>query len=92
MNYVEEKDETTNSVRITFLYQPTSGIAPSSFGVNVARIAGIVRFIVLCLKNKQFLFILPIMPTEKRLKPAGKSVFFVFVTTIFSYLQWKRMG
>ena len=50
MNYVEEKDEATNSVRVTFLYQPTSGIAPSSFGVNVARIAGIVRFIGLCLK------------------------------------------
>ena len=45
MNYVEEKDEATNSVRVTFLYQPTSGIAPSSFGVNVARIACIVRFI-----------------------------------------------
>lgn len=41
---------------------------------------------------ERLLFILPIMPIEKRQKHAGKSVFPASVTTIFSYLQWKRMG
>jgi DNA mismatch repair protein MSH3 len=39
MSFVEESDE--NDVKIVFLYKLVKGMAPSSFGMNVGRLAGI---------------------------------------------------
>lgn len=43
MGYLESEsvDDVTDAPRITFLYKLRRGIAPASFGLNVARMAGI---------------------------------------------------
>lgn len=41
MDYREEENGCADKKTITLLYKLTSGIAPSSYGVNVARLAGI---------------------------------------------------
>ena len=46
MNYVQHKNENENWTTVVFLYQLKAGVTDSSYGLNVAKLAGIDTHII----------------------------------------------
>jgi DNA mismatch repair ATPase MutS len=52
MSFTQNEDKTGDASAVTFLYRMVPGVAPSSFGLNVAALAGIPEDLLRCASAK----------------------------------------